>query len=156
VSRPAATLPLACALGLVFAACSLRLYPTWGPISTPAAPQAIGPYSQAFRAGNTLYLSGQIGLDPTTGKLVEGGIEAETRRALDNLRGVLAAAGFGLGEVVQAQVFLADLKDFEAMNRVYAAYFPKDPPARATVQVAALPRGARIEIALVAVRKWSS
>jgi 2-iminobutanoate/2-iminopropanoate deaminase len=145
-----------CALALLLVGCSVRFYPTWGPISTPDAPQAIGPYSQAFRAGDTLYLAGQLGLDPATRELVAGGIQAETRRALENLKAVLAAAGFSLGEVVQAQVFLADLADFAAMNEVYATYFPADPPARATVQVAALPRGARVEIALVAVRKWSS
>ncbi|MGH7672248.1 MAG: RidA family protein [Gemmatimonadales bacterium] len=144
--------PLAALAGaLALAACSLRLYPTRGPVSTPGAPAVIGPYSQAMRAGDTLYLAGQVGVDPATGKLVEGGIEAETRRALENLKAVLAAAGYRLSEVVQAQVFLTDLRVFEAMNRVYAEYFPKDPPARATVQVAALPRGARVEIALVAV-----
>ena len=147
---------VSCSLALVLAGCTIRLYPTWGPVSTPNAPQAIGPYSQGFRAGDTLYLAGQLGLDPATRELVPGGIQAETRRALENLKAVLAAAGFSLGEVVQAQVFLADLADFAAMNEVYATYFPEDPPARATVQVAALPRGARVEIALVAVRKWSS
>ena len=151
-----ATFRVTCALALLLAGCSIRLYPTWGPVSTPEAPPAIGPYSQAFRAGDTLYLAGQLGLDPATRELVAGGIEAETRRALENLKAVLAAAGFSLREVVQAQVFLADLADFAAMNEVYATYFPEEPPARATVQVAALPRGARVEIALVAVRKWSS
>jgi len=153
---PRVSFQVSCALALALAGCSIRLNPPWGPVSTLEAPQAIGPYSQAFRAGDTLYLAGQLGLDPATRELVEGGIEAETRRALENLKAVLAAGGFSLGEVVQAQVFLADLADFAAMNEVYAGYFPEDPPARATVQVAALPRGARVEIALVAVRKWSS
>jgi 2-iminobutanoate/2-iminopropanoate deaminase len=137
------------------AACTLRVHPTWGPVSTPAAPRAIGPYSQGFRAGDTLYLAGQLGLDPETRELVPGGIEAETRRALENLKAVLEAAGFSLREVVQAQVFLTDLADFEAMNRVYGEYFPVEPPARATVEVAGLARGARIEIALVAVRRYA-
>ena len=153
---PRASLRVSCALALLLAGCGIRLVSTWGPVSTPEAPQAIGPYSQAFRAGDTLYLAGQLGLDPATRELVPGGIQAETRRALENLKAVLAAAGFSLREVVQAQVFLADLADFAAMNEVYATYFPEEPPARATVQVAALPRGARVEIALVAVRKWSS
>ncbi len=145
-------LPAAFLLALTIAGCTVEVH-TWGPVSTPEAPQAIGPYSQAFRAGDTLYLAGQLGLDPATRELVPGGIQAETRRALENLKAVLATAGFSLGEVVQAQVFLADLADFAAMNEVYATYFPAEPPARATVQVAALPRGARVEIALVAVRK---
>lgn len=119
-------------------------------ISTPRAPAAIGPYSQAIRVGDTLYLSGQIGLDPATGKMVEGGIEAETRQVLENLHAVLDAAGFSAADVVQTQVFLADLDDFQNMNAIYAEFFPKDPPARATVQVARLPRNARVEITAVA------
>ncbi len=145
--------PLAAAV--VLAACTVQVRPSWGPVATPNAPRAIGPYSQGFRAGDTLYLAGQLGLDPATRELVPGGIEAETRRALENLKAVLEVAGFSLREVVQAQVFLTDLADFEAMNRVYAEYFPKEPPARATVEVAGLARGARIEIALVAVRRHS-
>lgn len=143
----------ACATALLLAGCTVEVHRTWGPIATAGAPRAIGPYSQAFRAGDTLYLAGQLGLDPETRELVPGGIEAETRRTLENLKAVLAAAGFSLAEVVQAQVFLTDLGDFEAMNRVYAEYFPRQPPARATVEVAGLARGARIEIALVAVRR---
>jgi 2-iminobutanoate/2-iminopropanoate deaminase len=122
-------------------------------ISTPNAPAAIGPYSQAIRSGDAVYVAGQIGLDPATGKMAEGGIEAETRRALENVRAVLAAAGLGLEDVVQTQVFLQDLDDFQAMNAVYAGFFPRDPPARATVQVARLPRGARVEILAVALGK---
>ncbi|HMB90023.1 MAG TPA: RidA family protein [Rhodothermales bacterium] len=121
-------------------------------IATDGAPAAIGPYSQAVRVGNTLYCAGQIGLDPATGQLVEGGIEAETRRALDNQKAVLEAAGFTLNDVVQAQVFLADLGDYSAMNEVYATYFTKSPPARAAVQVARLPRDARVEIMLTAAK----
>jgi len=125
-------------------------------ISTPDAPAAIGPYSQAIRAGGVVWVSGQLGLDPATGKMVEGGIEAETRRALESVRAVLAAAGLTLGDVVQTQVFLADLDDFQAMNAVYAGFFPKAPPARATVQVAKLPKGARVEILAVSFDKKSA
>lgn len=121
-------------------------------ISTPGAPGAIGPYSQAIRVGDTLYTSGQIGMDPVTGVLVAGGIEAETRQVLANLKAVFEAAGFSLSDAVQAQVFLADFNDFAAMNAVYAEFFPQAPPARATVQVARLPRDARVEIMLVAQR----
>ena len=121
-------------------------------IAADGAPAAIGPYSQAVRVGNTLYCAGQIGLDPATGALVEGGIEAETRRALDNQKAVLEAAGFSMGDVVQAQVFLADLEDYGAMNAVYATYFAVSPPARAAVQVARLPRDARVEIMLTAAK----
>jgi 2-iminobutanoate/2-iminopropanoate deaminase len=121
-------------------------------IETPDAPEAIGPYSQAIRVGNTLYLAGQIALDPATGAMIEGGITAETRRVMENLGAVLAAAGYSFSDVVQSQVFLVDLADFGAMNEVYATYFDDAPPARATVGVAALPRGARVEILMTAVR----
>jgi len=121
-------------------------------IASEGAPEAIGPYSQAIQAGNTLYLAGQIGLDPTTGQLVEGGIEPETRRVLDNLKAVLETAGYTMGNVVQAQVFLADLNDYAAMNAIYATYFGEAPPARAAVQVARLPRDARVEIMMTAVK----
>lgn len=121
-------------------------------VETNGAPEAIGPYSQAIQAGNTLYLAGQLGLDPATGELVEGGIEAETRRALQNLGAVLGEAGFDFDDVVQSQVFLADLDEFGAMNEVYASFFGDRPPARATVEVARLPRDARVEIQLIAVR----
>ncbi|MEX2530409.1 MAG: RidA family protein [Gemmatimonadota bacterium] len=122
-------------------------------VSTPDAPEAIGPYSQAILVGSTLYLAGQIALDPTTGEMVEGGIEAETHQVLRNLGAVLEAAGFGFGDVVQSQVFLADLDDFQAMNAVYGEYVGDPAPARATVEVARLPRDARIEIQFVAVRR---
>lgn len=121
-------------------------------IATDAAPEAIGPYSQGILAGSTLYLAGQIALDPETGEMVAGGIEAETHRVMRNLGAVLEAAGLGFGDVVQSQVFLADLDDFQAMNAVYGEYFEEPFPARATVQVARLPRDARVEIQLVAVR----
>ncbi|OFV79551.1 MAG: hypothetical protein A2Y78_06225 [Acidobacteria bacterium RBG_13_68_16] len=121
-------------------------------IVTDSAPKAIGPYSQAVRTGNTLYLSGQLAIDSATGEIVKGGIEAETHQALQNLKAVLEAAGYSLENVVSCQVFLADMDDFTAMNTVYAGYFPRQPPARATVEVAELPRDARIEISAVAVR----
>jgi len=121
-------------------------------IRAAGAPAAIGPYSQAIRVGDTLWIAGQIGLDPSTGVLVEGGVDAETRQVLANLRAVLAEAGFRTEDVVQAQVFLADLDDYPVMNALYAEAFPRDPPARATVQVGRIPGGARVEIALVAVR----
>jgi 2-iminobutanoate/2-iminopropanoate deaminase len=120
-------------------------------IETDRAPAAIGPYSQAVRSGHTVYLAGQIALDPETGNLVEGGIEAETRQVMENLGAVLEAAGLGFGDVVQSQVFLVDLEDFGAMNEIYGEYLSPPYPARATVQVAALPRGARVEIQFVAV-----
>jgi len=120
-------------------------------VATDRAPEAIGPYSQAVRAGNTLYLAGQIALDPNTGEMVEGGIEAETHRVMQNLGAVLEAAGLNFGHVVQSQVFLVDLADFGAMNRVYGDYLTAPYPARATVEVAGLPRGALVEIQMVAV-----
>lgn len=122
-------------------------------IETSAAPKPIGPYSQAVQVGDTLYLSGQLGIDPATGELALGGIERETRKALDNCRAILAAAGFDLADVVQVQVFLEDMDDFPAMNRVYAEYFPRNPPARATLEVADLPRNARVEILMTAVKR---
>jgi len=123
------------------------------PVSTPAAPKAIGPYSQAVeaRGARTLWLSGQIPLDPGTGELVAGDVAAQTERVMENLGAVLAGAGAGFGDVVRCTIYLADLADFAKVNEVYGRRFPKDPPARATVQVAALPRGARIEIDAVAV-----
>ncbi|HEX4960776.1 MAG TPA: Rid family detoxifying hydrolase [Thermoanaerobaculia bacterium] len=122
-------------------------------ISTDRAPAAIASYSQAIQAGRMLYLSGQVGLDPATGQLVTGGIQAEARRALDNCKAVLEAAGFSLQDVVQVQVFLADIGEYAAFNEVYAQYFPPPAPARAAVAVAALPRGARVEVLMTAVRR---
>ena len=118
-------------------------------INSTAAPAAIGPYSQAIRAGGFVFTSGQIGLDPSTGKLVEG-IEAQTHRVLTNLRAVLAAAGASFSDVVKSTIFLVDMADFQAVNVIYAAEFGADPPARSTVQVAALPRHALVEIEMVA------
>lgn len=121
-------------------------------ISTDRAPAAIASYSQAIQVGDTLYLAGQIGLDPATREMVPGGLEAETRRALDNCRAVLEAAGLSLRDVVQVQIYLADMDDYAKLNEVYAGYFPESPPARAVVAVAALPRGARVEVLMTAVR----
>jgi 2-iminobutanoate/2-iminopropanoate deaminase len=122
-------------------------------IESAGAPKAIGPYSQAVeaRGARTLWLSGQIPLDPATGELVAGDVAAQTARVMENLRAVLAAAGAGFEHVVRCTIYLADLADFAKVNEVYGRAFPADPPARATVQVAALPRGARVEIDAVAV-----
>ncbi len=119
-------------------------------VRTDKAPAAIGPYSQAIKSGGFLFCSGQIPLDPASGKMVEGGIEAQTERVLRNLEAVLAAGGSSLAAVVKTTVYLADLGDFPAMNAVYGKFFPTDPPARATVQAAKLPAGARVEIDAVA------
>jgi len=122
-------------------------------IATNDAPAAIGPYSQAVRVGDMLFTSGQIPIDPATGKLVSGDITAQTTRVLENLKAVLAAAGIDMIHVVKTTVFLKDMKDFAAMNEVYAKYFAPAgvvPPARSTVQVAALPKDALIEIECVA------
>jgi 2-iminobutanoate/2-iminopropanoate deaminase len=119
-------------------------------VRTAGAPAAIGPYSQAVRAGGILFCSGQIPLDPSTGKLVDGGIEAQTERVLKNLDAVLAAGGATLRSVVKTTVYLVDLVDFPAMNAVYGNFFPGEPPARATVQVVKLPAGARVEIDAIA------
>lgn len=119
-------------------------------IETSNAPRAIGPYSQAIRAGELLFLSGQIPLDPATGELVTGGIELQTRRVLDNLGAILESAGGSLADVVKTTIYLVDLSEFTAMNAIYASYFAAPAPARATVQVSALPKGARIEIEAVA------
>jgi len=121
-------------------------------ISTENAPAAIGPYSQAIMAGDTLYLAGQIAIDPTTGELTPGTIEEETTLVLNNLSAVLEAAGMSLANVVSTTVFMADLDEFGAMNEVYATFFTENPPARATVQAARLPRDVKIEIAAIAVR----
>jgi len=120
-------------------------------VATDRAPAAIGPYVQARVVGRTVYCSGQIALDPTTGQLVEGGITEQTRRVLDNLSAVLVAAGGRLADVVKTTVFLADMADFAAMNEVYATAFADPPPARSTVAAAGLPRGARVEIEAIAV-----
>ncbi|HET9764558.1 MAG TPA: RidA family protein [Casimicrobiaceae bacterium] len=123
-------------------------------IHTDAAPAAIGPYSQAIRAGDTVYLSGQIGLDPATGQLREG-TEAQARQVLDNLRAVASAAGGSLDDIVKLTLLLADMGDFAKVNEIMAAAFTQPYPARATYQVAALPRGARVEIEAVLVLRRS-
>jgi 2-iminobutanoate/2-iminopropanoate deaminase len=120
-------------------------------IRTDRAPQAIGPYSQALASGDWLFLSGQIGLDPQTGKLIAGGTAAETEQVLTNLRAVLAAAGLGFEHVVRTTIYLVDLADFAAVNDVYGRHVREPYPARATVGVAALPRGARVEIDAIAI-----
>ena len=119
-------------------------------LATPDAPQAIGPYSQGVAAGGWVFLSGQIALDPERGRLVDGSIEEETGRVLTNLRAVLAAADLDLDAIVRTTVYLTDLADFPRVNQVYAEFFREPYPARATVQVAGLPRGARIEIDAIA------
>ena len=119
-------------------------------ISSAGAPKAIGPYSQAVRAGQLLFLSGQVALDPATGQMVEGGVAEQTRRVFENLGAVLSAAGRSFADVVRTTVFLADMNDFAAMNEVYGQYFKEPYPARATVQVARLPRDARVEVDLIA------
>ena len=119
-------------------------------ISSPDAPKAIGPYSQAVRAGQLLFASGQIPTDPATGAIVDGDVAAQTRRVFDNLNAVLKAANLSFANVVRTTVFLADMNDFAAMKEVYGKYFSEPYPARATVQVARLPRDARVEIDLIA------
>lgn len=121
-------------------------------IATKNAPAAIGPYSQAVQSGNTVYVSGQVPIDPTTGKFVAGDIREQTKRVLTNVRNILAEAGMTMSDVVQATVYLADIADFAAMNEVYAEFFTRPYPARAAVQVAALPKGARVEIGVTAVK----
>jgi len=120
-------------------------------IATKTAPAAIGPYSQAIRVGDLVFTAGQLAIDPATGKLVEGGIEKQTRQVLRNIAAVLEVAGSSLGNVVKTTVFLKDMGDFKAMNGVYAEFFAKEPPARSTVEVANLPLGALVEIDAIAV-----
>ena len=120
------------------------------PVSTPQAPTPAGPYSQAVRAGDLLFLAGQIPIDPATGDLVGGDITVQARQALDNIAAVLKAGGLSLADVVRTTVFLADMNDAPAMNEIYGAYFPQPYPTRATVQVARLPRDVRIEIDAIA------
>ena len=123
-------------------------------IQTKEAPAAIGPYSQAVKHGNMIFLSGQVHLDPATGQVVTGDIAAQTRRVMENLRAVLAAAGGSFDDVVRTTIYLVDLGHFTAVNEAYGSYFEPPYPARATVQVAALPKGAQVEIDVIAhVRK---
>lgn len=122
-------------------------------VSTKSAPEAIGPYSQAVRKGDLLFLSGQIPIDPKTGQLLkDASIEEQTRLVLDNLKAVLAASGMTMADVVSTSVFMKDLNDFAKMNAVYGTYFPANPPARATVEVARLPRDVKVEISAIAAR----
>ena len=120
-------------------------------IVSEGAPKAVGAYAQAVRAQGFVFLSGQIPLDPATGELITGDIAAQTRRVLDNLRAVLETAGSALDRVVKATIYLADMNDFAVVNQTYAEYFPAAKPARATVAVAALPRGAKVEIDMIAL-----
>jgi len=119
-------------------------------VSSPDAPAAIGPYSPAIRAGQLLFVSGQVAIDPATGQMIEGDIAAQTRRVLDNVGALLEAARRSFGDVVRTTVFLADMNDFAAVNTIYGQYFSPPYPARATVQVARLPKDARVEIDVIA------
>jgi 2-iminobutanoate/2-iminopropanoate deaminase len=119
-------------------------------VSSPSAPKAIGPYSQAIRAGSLLFVSGQIPIDPATGELVQGDIAQQTHRVFGNLKAILEAAGATFDNVVRTTVYLADMNDFAKVNEIYAAYFSSPAPARATVQAARLPRDSRVEIDLIA------
>jgi 2-iminobutanoate/2-iminopropanoate deaminase len=120
-------------------------------VSTPHAPAAIGPYSQAVVSNGFAFLSGQIPLDPATGKIIEGGIGEQTERVLENLKAALESCGSSLAQVVKTTVYLKDMDEFARMNEVYARYFPEKPPARSTVEVARLPRDVRVEIDCIAV-----
>jgi len=121
-------------------------------IESPDAPAAIGPYSQAVKVGNTLYCSGQIAIDPKSGELVTESIEAETRQVLENLGAVLKAAGMDFSDVVRATVFMSDMENYQRINAIYGEYFTENPPARAAVQVANLPRYVNVEISCIAVK----
>jgi 2-iminobutanoate/2-iminopropanoate deaminase len=120
-------------------------------IQTEKAPKAIGPYSQAIQAGNFLFLSGQIPLDPKTGELVKGDIQQQTRQVLENIKGVLESQGLGMEDIVKVTIFLKDIPNFSQVNEIYSTYFPSSPPARSTVEVAKLPRDAEIEIEAIAL-----
>lgn len=120
-------------------------------ISTDNAPKAIGPYNQAVQAGNLIFVSGQLGLDPMTMNFVEGGVREQTRRALENIRNILEAGGASLANVTACTVYLKDMNDFTAMNEVYATFFPETPPSRAAIEVARLPKDGSVEISCIAV-----
>ena len=119
-------------------------------ITTPDAPEAIGPYSQGVRAGNFLFVSGQLPIDPTSGNIVKGDITSQTRQSLENVRAIITSAGMMLTNIVKVTVFLADMNDFRAMNEVYSTFFTEEPPARAAVEVSRLPKDALVEIEAVA------
>ncbi|MFP4022122.1 MAG: RidA family protein [Halanaerobium sp.] len=121
-------------------------------IYTDEAPAAVGAYSQAVKAGNTIYFSGQIAIDPETEKIIKGGVELQTTRVMENLKAVLKEAGCDFSNVVKVEIFLADINDFQAVNKIYADYFEEEPPARACMEVGALPKGVDVEISLTAVR----
>lgn len=120
-------------------------------ISTTDAPAAVGPYSQAVRVGSTIYCAGQIPLDPKSGQLVSGGIDAQAKRVMENISGILKAEGLTFENIAKTTIFLMDMADFQTVNEIYASYFKQAPPARSTVQVAGLPKGARVEIEVIAV-----
>jgi len=120
-------------------------------IQTEKAPKAIGPYSQAIQAGNFLFLSGQIPLDPKTGELVKGDIRKQTQQVLENIKGILESQGLGMENVVKSAIFLKDIANFNQVNEVYATYFPSSPPARSTIEVTKLPRNTDIEIEAIAL-----
>jgi len=120
-------------------------------ISTSDAPAAIGPYSQGVRVGSTSYYSGQIPLDPKTGQIVGGGIDVQTRRVMENVGGLLKSQGLSFDNIVKTTVFLADINDFQTVNEIYGSYFKQAPPARSTIQAGALPKGARLEIEVIAM-----
>ena len=120
-------------------------------ISTSEAPAAVGPYSQAVRVGSTIYCAGQIPLDPKSGQIVPGDIGTQTRRVLDNIAAVLRSEGVSLENVAKTTIFLTDLSDFQTVNEIYGSYFKNQPPARSTVQVSALPKGANVEIEAIAI-----
>ena len=122
-------------------------------VQTDKAPKAIGPYSQAIRAGNFLFLSGQVAFDPATGELVKGNIVEQTRRVLENMRAVLESEGLGLADVVKTTVFMKNIEDFARMNEIYASYFSSPHPARSTIEVARLPRDVQIEIEAIALTR---
>jgi len=122
-------------------------------VSTSGAPAAIGPYSQAIEIGDTLYLSGQIPIDPASGKLIDGGIVEQTRQIMKNIGAILEAAGFSYADVVKSTCMLDDLNNFKAFNEVYAEFYPQNPPARSTFQVVKLPMGALVEVETIAVRQ---
>ena len=122
-------------------------------IQTDKAPKAIGPYSQAIQAGNLLFLSGQIPIDPKTGELIKGDIRQQTQRALENIKELLQSQGLGMGDVIKVTIFLKDMEHFNQVNEVYATYFSFSPPARSTVEAARLPRNAEIEIEAIALAR---
>lgn len=121
------------------------------PVSSPQAPKAIGPYSPAVRAGQLLFVSGQVAIDPATGNMIDGDVVAQTRRVLDNVGALLTAGGRSFADVVRTTIYLADMNDFGKVNEVYGTYFSEPYPARATVQVARLPKDAKVEIDVIAV-----